>query len=413
MKGSMRVILLPVETAGFLSGLEKGLLELGVDARAVTIENHPSQYSRFTRNPEWASQIADLTNLKNRGGKPLAPLIYTLALALRLWGSVWVAVRATHIILNNGRSLLPWQLDVLLYRSLGIQVIAMMGHGSEIRPACIDSLGENQRFAKGEIRRIYRQCRNRKRFARRVERWSHLVISTPTISHYLRMPYINSHLIGIPVSLPSGIKPPREFSAQPLARSVKVVHVPSAPGAKGTEVIMSLCLDLEAEGLIKFKAISGVTHSEAIQMLSESDLLLDQVYSDVYMPVLATEAAFLGKPSIVAGYSWDYLDCTSSRLSKPPVINVLPQEIEETLRSLVAKPSEIQEIGRLAKKFVETHRTPSVIGEKYLRLLSGDEDFLAEILVKPGPPHYIWGCGSSMSAIRSLAFGSRSQHTCF
>ena len=410
----MRVTLLPVETAGYVSGLVAGLLEIGVNARAILIENHPAKYLQTTRNPAWARWTANLTHQKNNTGKVVSPILYLSGLALRLFGCVWVAAKSDQIILNNGRSLLPFQLDLLLYRILGIRVIAMMGHGSEIRPACIDSLGETEIYSAKEINLIHGECKKRRSFVRRVEAWSDLVISTPTISHYLRRSYVNGHLLGIPVSMPPEISTnsdPHSYDSAP--DKLRVVHVPSAPNSKGTRVITELCLDLQSEGLIEFRVASQVTHLDAIRLLSESDLLLDQIYSDVYMPVLASEAAFLGKPSIVAGYAWHFLDSTSSRMSKPPVINILPDDLEATLRDLARNSGELQKIGLLAQKFVEGNRTPAAIAKKYVKILSDDRAYISEMKVEPGPTHYLWGCGSSRVAILSLAQVYRGKHSCF
>ncbi len=410
----MKVTLLPVETAGYVAGLENGLLSLGVKVRAAIIERHPARYPQVTPNPQWAEWVAILTELKNNSGKSIAPVFYAFALVLRVFGSMWVAARSDHVILNNGRSLLPLQLDLLLYKAFGIRIIAMMGHGSEIRPACIDSLGETQRFFAGEIRRIHRRCKKRKAFVRRVESWSNLVISTPSISHYLSKSFVNGHLLGIPVSMPGHIEiKSSSCEGHREAKKLRVVHVPSAPNSKGTKLISDLCSALESEGLIEFRIASQVTHREALQLLSDSDVLLDQAYSDIYMPVLATEAAFLGKPAIVAGYAWDYLDNTSSRISKPPVINVLPDDLEATLRGLSIEPETLRALGEKAEKFVSAQRTPDIIAEKYLRLLSDDRAYIEEMKVNPGQPPYLWGCGSSRQAIEALARDSRGLHACF
>jgi hypothetical protein len=343
----------------------------------------------------------------------LVPL-YLAGLALRIWGSIWVIWRFDLIILNNGRSLLPFHADLPLYRLKGIKIFSMLGHGSEIRPACLDCLGETTEFTRQDVKRILKKCATRRNYVRRVESLSHIVISTPTLSHYLRGRYVNGQLLGIPVSNPTEAitSEPKVLDRKP-AEKIKVVHIPSSSNVKGTKIITEVCSRLVAEGLIEFELKTGVSHKEALELLASSDLLVDQLYSDVYMPVLATEAAFLSKPAIVAGYAWDFLDSTSSKSTKPPVINIEPDDLEETIRFYVKNPNELTALGARDKDFVVERRDPLTIARKYGRMISNDKEFIDEVSLYQGPPHYAWGAGSSKEALKSLAQSTGFSHSCY
>ncbi len=414
MSKRIRIGILPVETAGYVEGLELGLKAIGMDVRAVSIEKHPMKYSQLAKNPKWSVWLSSITQTMNSKSVIFLTPLYLAGLTLRVWGSIWVLWRFDLIILNNGRSLLPFHVDLLLYRLKGIQIFSMLGHGSEIRPACLDCLGENTEFTKKEAKSIHNKCSSRRNYVRRVESLSHIVISTPTLSHYLRGRYVNGHLLGIPVSNPLDVigSTPKAPDRKPSGK-IKVVHIPSNPQIKGTKIITQVCSRLVAEGLIEFESKTGVPHTEALELLASSDLLVDWLYSDIYMPVLATEAAFLSKPAIVAGYAWDYLDQSKSRSSKPPVINIDPDELEETIRFYVRNPNELKALGSEAQAFVMERRDPSTVARKYVRLISNDQEFIAQVSLEPGPPQYSWGAGSSKEAINSLARISGFEHNCF
>ena len=414
MKRKIKIGILPVETAGYVQGLEQGLKSIGFDAQAVSIDKNPANYTQISENPLWSKWLSSISEAMNTKGLLLYPFIYLVSLSLRVFGTLWVVMRFTVLILNNGRSLLPFHLDLIIYRLFGLRIIAMMGHGSEIRPACIDSLGSTQNFSKRSRKRIYAKCASRKNYAHRVESLSNLVISTPTLSHYLRKKFVNGHLLGIPVVNPlEFIEQETQTNRRERSGKIRIVHIPSEPILKGTTIISEVCERLVAEGLIEFETQTRVTHVKALQILSEADLLVDQLYSDLYMPVLATEAAFLEVPSIVAGYAWEFLNGTSSTRSQPPVINIDPEDLENKIRDLVSSPKEINTIGKQARAFVTESRNPIIVAKMYASVIYDDREFIEEMSVTPPLKPYTWGCGSSKEAILALRRGSTKPHKCF
>ena len=52
---------------------------------------------------------------------------------------------------------------------------------------------------------------------------------------------------------------------------------------------------------------------EVIEALRNCDFVVDQVYYDVAISYVATEAAFLGKPSVIGSYAWEELACGGGR----------------------------------------------------------------------------------------------------
>lgn len=408
-KAKSNVCLLPVEVAGYQAGLAQGLDELGWKVRQITISQHPFDYPLRLPNPKWATFVSNCVDyVSNHQRNPIAVLVYLAALSARAFGALWVASKFQVVILNAGRSLLPLHLDLVLFRLLGIRVIAMLGHGSEARPPCLDCLGET--LAPEKILVLPRECKARRRFVRRVEALSHVVISTPTIGHYLTKEFLNGNDIGIPVippeiehksySLALAENPAQTHRSSHREAPLKVVHAPSNPRVKGSEVITRVLTKLEREGLIEFKLVTGLTNQQVKETLSNSDLLVDQLYSDIPMPVLASEAAYLGVPTMIGSINWSEVKINFSSDTLPPAIFIHPDNLEEELRDLALDRRDIEKISVLARNFVALHRKPSSIATLYEPIILGAKRSFESIRkIDPKKISYVSGCGSSQEAI--------------
>ena len=408
-KARAQVCLLPVEVAGYQAGLSEGLHELGWSVRQVTISHHPFAYPSRIPNPGWANFVSNCVSYVSRSQfSPLAALVYLAALPARAFGAFWVAFKFQVVILNAGRSLLPFHLDLVLFRMVGIRIIAMLGHGSEARPPCLDCLGE--KLEPDRLLTLPRECKERRRFVRRVESLSHVVISTPTIGHYLTRNFLNGNDIGVPV-IPTRVE--RSENLLPLAdrnsenkelqkgvTPLKVVHAPSNPRVKGSEVIIRVLSQLEREGLVEFRLVSGLTNQQVKEALSWADLLVDQLYSDIPLPVLASEAAYLRVPTIIGSNNWPEIKKTYSQKAWPPAIFIHPDDLENEVRNQVFNRDNLQKVGNVAKTFVERYRNPKAIAALYENIILGNKSPEIEIRsFDPSQISYIAGCGSSQEAI--------------
>jgi hypothetical protein len=291
---------------------------------------------------------------------------------------------------------------------VGIRVIAMLGHGSEARPPCLDCLGDA--LAAEKILSLPRECKARRSFVRRVEALSHVVISTPTIGHYLTKDFLNGNDIGIPV-IPPDIED-KGYSLEPdesqlekhnsssKEAPLKVVHAPSNPRIKGSEIITRVLEKLERDGLIEFKLVIGQTNQQVRETLSNSDLLVDQLYSDIPLPVLASEAAFFGVPTMIGSINWPEITTNFSSDSLPPAIFIHPDNLEEELRNHAINRVKIESVSVLVRSFVSQHRNPRAIASLYEPIILGNKRSYEGIRsIDPKQISYVSGCGSSQEAI--------------
>jgi len=403
------VCLLPVEVAGYQEALAQGLSELGWHVRPITISHHPFAYRVRVPNPKWATFVSDCSRyVSGRQSGFLPKVVFFISILARAVGTVWVALNFRVLILNAGRSLLPFHMDLILYKALGIRIIAMMGHGSEARPPCLDCLGDY--LDPKKLINLPTECKRRSRYVRRVEALSSVVISTPTIGHYLTKEFLNSNDIGIPI-LPA--KPFHELNTatkSALAYKVngyhqmdgplKVVHAPSDPKVKGSTAITNVLKKLESEGLVEFKLVTGLSNQKVQETLAWSDLLIDQLYSDLPLPVLASEAAFQGVPTMIGSNDWSDVKKHFRDDTWPPAIYIHPDDLEVELRNQIRNVENLRKVGKLAKSFVEKHRTPKAVATIYESIILGRAtSHLGVRSFDPKKISYVAGCGSAQDCL--------------
>src|SRR3989304_6155597 len=83
----------------------------------------------------------------------------------------------------------------------------------------------------------------------------------------------------------------------PQNPSPVVVHSPSATAKKGTEAVLAAVEQLRATYRFEFKLICGVPHREALALVRECDVFLDQFVLGDH-GAAAVEAMALGKPTV-------------------------------------------------------------------------------------------------------------------
>src|SRR4029079_1803555 len=92
----------------------------------------------------------------------------------------------------------------------------------------------------------------------------------------------------------------------PPAERPIVIHAPTHPVAKGTEVVRATVERLRERGLeFDYEEIRGVTNEVLRERLRRAAFVVDQVWGDTPMGGLAADAALFGKPTVVSGYAWE------------------------------------------------------------------------------------------------------------
>jgi len=163
----------------------------------------------------------------------------------------------------------------------------------------------------------------------------------------------------------------------------RVLHSPSHPFVKGTSAIRQAVGNLQDEGFdLELVELRGVPNAAVIEEIAKCDFVIDQVFSDIPMAGFALEAAAIGKPAIVGGEHLEELKAFVPPGMWPPTVTCKPNELEETIRSLLSNPQEISTRGTEARDFVEQKWRAGDVARRYLSLLRNQVP--KEWLLSPG-----------------------------
>jgi len=170
------------------------------------------------------------------------------------------------------------------------------------------------------------------------EKYSDVIISQPDCAQLQTKPYMRCNL---PIDLSQF-----EFKI-PGREKPLILHAPSVPEAKGTDVVMKIIDELKAEGLqFDFRLIQNMPNPELRKLLSESDIVVDELYAAT-VGGLSAEAMASGN-AVLVRYMEDYCkvpkDC--------PAINTNKFNLKENLREMILNVEKRRQIADLGRPYV-------------------------------------------------------------
>lgn len=234
--------------------------------------------------------------------------------------------------------------------------------GSDARPASIDAIivdpanPATKEMAKTRERSVRRRVRG-------LERAADLVIALPAYAHYLRDPFVSFHWVGLPVDTQERV------ADADLDRPLTVLHAPSHPRGKGTEVIREAVEMVRSEGIsVDYVELQAVTNAQVKAALRTADVLLDQVYSDTPLAALGSEATASGAIAVVGTLHRHALWTAEG----PASIVVKPEDLAQVLFDLCADPATTRRLGDLAQQQISALWAPSLVAARLLRALDGE-----------------------------------------
>ena len=153
-----------------------------------------------------------------------------------------------------------------------------------------------------------------------------------------------------------------------------VLHAPSSPIIKGTQVVRAAVQRLRAEGYeFDYREMSGVAHAEVLTALREAHIVLNEFYAFVPgvfgVEAMASNCALLTRAD------------ESIETSLPPGSNeawivTAAGDIYSELRALLEHPERIAPQAAAGRAWVEAHATVSASGTRVRTILDssvGDE----------------------------------------
>ena len=391
-----RVLIGLTEIAGYNAKLKRGFEELGVQCMFLNQHAHPFNYGgddshdSLLKIQRWANAWLD-----NSESLPVKVLFYCIIQILNIPLFFRILFKNDIFIFGYGSTFLGYY-DLPILRFFKKRIVYVF-FGSDERPSYLDGalIGPE----KGRtIKDCIRLTANQKRKIQRIEKYADFCISHPASAHLHTRPFVQWLAIGIPAI----IQPSNEHSwTEQVSDHIRILHAPSDPEAKGSEIIRLTINALKEKGYpIEYVEITGMPNAVVLQELQRCDFVIDQVFSDTPMAMLATEAAAFGKPTLVGGYYAEQLCTTIPNDLIPPSLYCHPDKIPEAIEMLVVDNELRADLGRRALKYVQENWTPLKVAEHYMQLI---EDGVPDAwYYNPEEIRYLHGVALSEVKVQSL-----------
>lgn len=390
----MKVFIGMTEIAGYYHNLTLGLRENGIAATEFYLSEHIFQYNSQIDKLPLIFRIYRKFKLKREGPRsnPISRTYYYFLGSLISYSFLaWAALNFDVFVFGFGTSILNKNKDLKLLRLLNKKVISVVIHGSESRPPYINGakrLPDGKFLPATELIKMANLMKNQMKV---IENNSDYVLAAPFTSQFLEKTFINHFSIGLPYKIK---KRPAGFAEIDDNRSVRILHSPSKPLAKGTFEIRNAIASLKSKGYnIDFVEVINQPNKVVIEELQTCDFIIDQLYSDTPLAGFATEAAFYGKPAVVGGYGWELLKSLLPGHIFPPSEICHPNDLEKAIVKLIEDKKYRIQLGENARMFVSENWEAKIVADKFCKIFSNEID--PEWLIDPSKINYVFGVGIS------------------
>ncbi|WP_338062666.1 glycosyltransferase family 4 protein [Virgibacillus halotolerans] len=253
-----------------------------------------------------------------------------------------------------GETFFPDKSDLAILKKAGKKMV-VHHHGSDIRLLSVAKSFNNPYV---RVKPEWTEAKIYKNVATLSKYIDHAIVQDHELEGYISDQYKYTHVIPHTIDV-------NQFKAQyPDGKnpSPLIVHAPTLRDLKGTEFILNAVNQLKRSGLsFQFKLIEGSTHDETMSLLSQSDIVIDQLRIGA-CGYISSEAMAFGKPVIC--YIRD--DLVSKYSPELPVVNANPSTITDVLKTLIQNPQKWNELGIRGRKYVEMHHHTPIVADRYV-----------------------------------------------
>ena len=203
---------------------------------------------------------------------------------------------------------------------------------------------------------------NKLNYVRISEKFADLIYSVPDQAGLQIRPYYHIQVPVMPVDI---IYPKRKNTV------LKILHTPSSPFKKGTDVIEQTINRLQNDGL-KFEFIStrDISNVELLNLIGEADILVDEI--------VAPGPGALSFEAMMRGCAVATRFNTGSHVSfNPPVLYIDAKNIYDQLKFLILNDEFRIKLAQDGREYALKNNTPIKIVSDIIRNLE-----------KPEEPHY-------------------------
>lgn len=366
----MNIYLGNIEIAGYFMRLKQGFDSIGVKADLWYLIDNKYYNAPTNLLLKINQNLFQFFRANQRTF--LLPLTWLAALAMGIIHTLvfcYALLKYDVFILNSQPFFNFSELAILRFFRKKIIVVFL---GSESRPAFVAGNHIQGKFSDGEgyhLDYCYKTAKAQLKMIRRIEKYAHHIINHPPTALFHSRPFIAWLHIGFPNNLQS-----TEVQYAPAIDSkIRVLHAPSNSVSKGSKKIMETIQKLQDEGLpIEFQKLENVPNEKVIYELAKCDFVVDELYSDIPIGGLGTEAAFARKPVINGGYYASHIKTDYPDGVIPPACFCLPGEVEDNIRELATNPQKRQASASALHNFVIDNWDCAAIAAKFMKIINNE-----------------------------------------
>lgn len=394
----MHIYVGPVEISGIYGKISEELKNYDLQVTFAPLYKNNFNFNRSDKEPSATRFAHWIINRHDRSNFVLKYFYKLLFLFFLVSHFTFALIKYDTYLFTWGLSLLPKNLDLPILKFFGKRVVSVIGHGSEARPVFMsfqNSFLDSDETAKKMVRKIKIQFDNLKR----IQKYSDELIALPTTSQFINRRSINFYSLGIPTSInkePLGLD---NTSSAMIDKRVKIMHFPSNPGPKGTEIIESLLNQIKNFiPNIEFIQPGKLTNSEVLELMCTADLIIDQMWSDIPMAVVGTEAASLRVASVTFGEASEIWKSLEEKVPFPSDSYFPTADFIKVVEALILSESDRRKLAAAQQDFVTKNWEVNSVAGRYAKILKGIE-FDESWYFNPSEFKYAWGAGLPKSMV--------------
>jgi hypothetical protein len=352
----MKIFIGTYENCGMIHNLSCGFKELNHEVTTLVKNEHRFLYNesysikvipkeRMTKNRIWRKVLSELDRFRyNLRVRKKFQLLTENDLFIFIWDSI-----------------LPKLEDIEKLRALNKRVVFLF-IGSDVRHIS----AFKQEFPDNKVSLppyLLKDDLNKKlKFIRNIELLADDIYSVPDQAGLQVLPY-NHFFLPLNSDKIEFFFPNNDI---PL-----IVHAPSNPGIKGTDLILKALESLKLEGIqFELKLLQNVSNVEVQKALKHADIAIDQIH--LHGPGMFGLEAMASGCALATRYLKQY-----AAIFSPPAHYIDDSEaLTDQLRELIKNKELRKHLAYAGRKFVETNNNPKTIASTIItNLQSADTSF--------------------------------------
>ena len=351
----MRILIGTYEICGWVSLFHKEFTSLGHHCETL-VKTKNNFYSSFEY-----TYNASRYHIKFKLGNKFVLRINNFISRSYLSWFLKRSLKKFDVVIYIWDTILPTLADVELFSKNGAKIIFLFA-GSDIRTFSLFSQAYDVSQWKFPDYWVKENTSRKKMYVETAEKFASLIYSVPDQAGLQKRPYFH---LQIPIDL-------SRFVFKNNYRKVpNVLHLPSDPWKKGTNIIEKTINELVSEGVkINFLSRRDIKHHEMPSLLQDVDILVDEIV--FHGPgVLGFEAMASG-----CAVATRYIE-SSPACFRPPIWNINADNIKNKLAKLFSDFDLQQRLIVDGRKYVEQNNHSVKVAEDILKNLAN-----------PNPPDY-------------------------